>query len=116
MPETMPENAHLDDASPHQHWYAEGAADYARFRPSYPPELADCLAELAPARRLAVDVGCGSGQLTVQLARHFGAVVGVEPSADQVAHATAHPRVTYVCAPAEQLPVADASVAFRICE
>src|SRR6202008_1439654 len=61
------------------------------------------LAEVAPDRRLAVDVGCGSGQVTRQLATHFDAVIGVDPSTDQLAHAAAHGRVRYVEAPAERL-------------
>ena len=38
------------------------AADYARFRPVYPPELDAWLAAQAPSKRLAVDVGTGNGQ------------------------------------------------------
>lgn len=86
-----------------QNWFDQGGADYARYRPDYPETLARFLAEVAPDRRLAVDVGCGSGQFTRQLAEHFEAVVGADPSADQLAHAAAHPRVRYVQAPAEGL-------------
>jgi SAM-dependent methyltransferase len=56
-----------------------------------------------------VDVGCGNGQLSAQLALHFDHVLGADPSADQIAHAKAHPHIQYACAPAEQLPVADHS-------
>lgn len=96
-----------------QNWFDQGGEAYARFRPEYPPELAQFLASVSPGTALALDVGCGSGQLTVQLADHFARVVGVDPSASQVAHATSHPRVEYVCAPAEALqmvPVANHSV------
>ena len=82
-------------------WFDRGGAAYAAFRPDYPPELAASLASVSPGRALAVDVGCGAGQLTVALARHFEAVIGVDPGADQIAHAGAHPRVRYVVAPAE---------------
>lgn len=82
-------------------WFDQGGAAYAAFRPDYPPELAAFLASVAPGRSMAVDVGCGAGQLTVALARHFEAVIGVDPGADQIAHAAAHPRVRYVVAPAE---------------
>lgn len=82
-------------------WFDQGGAAYAAFRPDYPPELAAFLASVAPGRSLAVDVGCGAGQLTVSLAGHFDAVIGVDPGADQIAHATPHPRVRYVVAPAE---------------
>lgn len=82
-------------------WFDQGGAAYAAFRPDYPPELAAFLAMISPGRNRAVDVGCGAGQLTVGLAQHFEVVVGVDPGADQIAHAAAHPHVRYVVAPAE---------------
>lgn len=90
-----------------RNWFDGGGHNYARFRPTYPPELANVLALRAPQHRLAVDVGCGSGQLTLQLADHFSEVLGLDPSADQIASAPAAPKVSYHCAPAERLPVAD---------
>ena len=77
------------------------ATDYATHRPTYPTALVDFLARLAPARRLAWDAGCGSGQLSVLLADRFERVWATDASSEQVAHATAHPRVTYSCAPAQ---------------
>src|ERR1700752_4454868 len=47
------------------------ATDYATHRPTYPTALVALLARLAPARRLAWDAGCGSGQLSVLLADRF---------------------------------------------
>lgn len=88
-------------------WFDGGGGNYARFRPTYPPALAAHLATLAPGRHRALDVGCGSGQLTVQLADHFTEVVGTDPSRAQIANATPHRRVTYLCAPAEDLPLPD---------
>lgn len=67
----------------------------------YPPALVDCLADLAPGRALAWDAGCGSGQLSLILARRFDKVIATDASAEQIAHATAAPRVEYRCAPAE---------------
>jgi SAM-dependent methyltransferase len=90
---------------PAPNWFDQGGDHYARFRPDYPPELAARLTELAPDTRLAIDVGCGNGQFTRQLAEHFDRVIGVDPSADQIAHAPEHARVAYQCAPAEKLPV-----------
>lgn len=104
-------------------WFDNNGAAYARFRPGYPPELAGVLAGLAPTTQLAVDVGCGTGQLTEQLAPLFDAVIGVDPSVDQLASAGqritadrptgANPRVhvRYSQARAENLPVANASTA-----
>ncbi|WP_322404161.1 class I SAM-dependent methyltransferase [Massilia luteola] len=97
------------DRSLSRNWFDEGGRAYARFRPEYPPRLADFLASAAPARGLAVDVGCGNGQLTRLLAAHFDKVVGLDPSADQIANATPGDRIEYRCAPAERLPLPDAS-------
>lgn len=91
---------------PRRNWFDQGGQAYARFRPEYPAELAQFLASVSPGRALAVDAGCGNGQLTALLAAHFDRVSGLDPSADQIAHAAAHPRISYACAPAEQMPVA----------
>ncbi|MFT0533734.1 class I SAM-dependent methyltransferase [Castellaniella hirudinis] len=99
-----------DETDRPRNWFDQGGQAYARFRPEYPPELARFLASVSAGTARAVDVGCGNGQLTIQLARHFDAVLGVDPSASQIASAPAHPSVTYVCAPAEELPVADHTV------
>ncbi|MCS0612081.1 class I SAM-dependent methyltransferase [Massilia kyonggiensis] len=92
-----------------RNWFDQGGRAYAQFRPEYPRELAAYLASTAPDNRLAVDVGCGNGQLTQLLAPHFERVIGLDPSADQIANAVPDARIHYECAPAEQLPVPDAS-------
>jgi len=92
-----------------RNWFASGGAAYAQFRPTYPDELAAFLADIAPAKACAVDVGCGTGQFTGQVADHFEEVVGIDPSADQIAHAAPHARVRYDCAPAEVTGLPDAS-------
>jgi SAM-dependent methyltransferase len=90
-------------------WFDAGGSDYAKFRPEYPEALAQFLASISTNKQLAVDVGCGNGQLAVQLAAHFHQVIGMDPSEDQINHAKSAPGVTYVNAPAEALPVADHS-------
>jgi SAM-dependent methyltransferase len=92
-----------------RNWFDQGGRAYARFRPEYPRELAAYLASAAPDNRLAVDVGCGNGQLTQLLAPYFDRVIGLDPSADQIANAVPNARIHYECAPAERLPVPDAS-------
>lgn len=86
------------------------SAEYAAYRPGYPPELAEYLAALAPARSLALDGGCGTGQFSVKLAAHFARVVATDPSAQQIANAVSHPRIDYRRAPAEDSGLPDASV------
>ena len=72
------------------------AADYARARPTYPPELFRWLGTVAPGRALAWDAGCGNGQASVALAEVFDAVVATDLSPQQLANARPHPRVTYL--------------------
>jgi SAM-dependent methyltransferase len=88
---------------PAENWFERGGDAYARSRPDYPPELAAFLASIAPDTRLAIDVGCGNGQLTCLLAAHFDQVIGIDPSRDQIANAVPHDRVRYLCAPAEDI-------------
>jgi ubiquinone/menaquinone biosynthesis C-methylase UbiE len=61
-----------------------------------------------------LDVGCGTGALTEAVLGHSpSAVLGVDASADFVAHAAGHvrdPRASFVAGDAQRLPVRDASV------
>lgn len=86
------------------------AAQYATSRPRYPQELYARLADLAPNRELAWDVGTGSGQAAMGLVEHFGRVVATDASPEQLRHATAHPRISYREASAERSGLADGSV------
>src|SRR3954469_21565908 len=89
--------------------FSERAAGYASHRPHYTPELAQWLASIAPARRLAWDVACGSGQLSTLLGDEFAKVVATDASRAQIEQATSHPRVEYRVEPAERSSLADHS-------
>ncbi len=89
--------------------FTAGGENYAAHRPTYPAQLAEALAEVAPALERAVDVGCGSGQLSVLLGEHFDTVEAYDPSESQLSGAETHPNVRYAVAPAEQLPTSDRS-------
>ena len=80
--------------------FSDVAAAYAAHRPTYPAALVDFLARLAPARRLAWDAGCGSGQLSLLLAGLFERVVATDASPEQIARAAPHPNLEYRCAAA----------------
>ena len=82
--------------------FSTQAALYARFRPTYPPELIDLLASLAPARMAAWDCGTGNGQVAVLLAGHFEQVYATDISEKQLFEAPRHPRIRYALEPAEQ--------------
>jgi trans-aconitate methyltransferase len=85
------------------------AAHYARHRPSYPPQLFAWLAAQAPAADLAWDCATGNGQAALALAEHFRQVHATDLSAEQLAQATPHPRITYRQGPAEASGLADRS-------
>ena len=86
------------------------AADYARSRPSYPDLLYAWLAAVTPRREMAWDCGCGSGQATAGLSRHFDAVIATDPSAEQLTNAPPIERVIWKQATAEESDLPDASV------
>ncbi|WP_236594418.1 class I SAM-dependent methyltransferase [Saccharothrix sp. 6-C] len=61
---------------------------YHRYRRGYPPAVLDAVVEafgLTPDD-VAVDLGCGTGQVTVPLAERVRAVIGVDPEPDMLAH------------------------------
>ena len=90
--------------------FSAAASDYARFRPTYPPQLFDWLASLCPERQLALDVATGNGQAAVALAQHFEQVIASDASAAQLAQATSAANIDYRCEPAERSSLPDASV------
>src|SRR5689334_3844133 len=90
--------------------FSERAAGYASHRPHYTKELVMWLASLAPAKRLAWDAGCGSGQLSTLLGDEFEKVFATDASSAQIEQAEPHPHVEYRVEPAERSSLADGSV------
>lgn len=86
------------------------AAVYAAHRPTYPAELFERLAALAPARGLAWDAGTGNGQAARALAAHFQRVVATDASPEQIAAAEPHEGVTFRVGAEEGSGLEDASV------
>ena len=90
--------------------FSAQAAIYREARPDYPAALFGFLASQAPAHERAWDAGCGNGQASVDLARHFRQVVATDPSAEQIGNAAARSNIDYRVEPAEQSTLATASV------
>lgn len=92
--------------------HATAAERYARSRPYYHPIVVDqirlALGLSAPVSR-ALDVGCGTGQSAFALLDLAQEVVGVDPSPAMLAYAPEDSRLTFVDAPAEDLPFPDSS-------
>jgi SAM-dependent methyltransferase len=81
--------------------FSGNSADYAAYRPAYPAELFAWLATQVPGHAQAWDCATGSGQAALGLAPYFQSVVATDASADQIAQARPHARVSYRVAPAE---------------
>ena len=91
-------------------YFSDDAADYATFRPTYPAALFEFVAGLAARRATAWDCATGNGQAAVPLAERFDRVIATDASAEQIAHATPHPRVTYGVALSDASGLASDSV------
>jgi SAM-dependent methyltransferase len=89
--------------------FSTGSAAYAAYRPTYPRALVDFLADASPSTELALDCGCGSGQLSTLLAERFSRVIATDASAQQIANAEPHANVEYRVAPAEASGLPDGS-------
>ena len=86
------------------------ATNYAAHRPTYPVQLVEELARISPRRALALDCGCGTGQLSVLLADRFDEVVATDASHSQIEKAQPHERVRYRTSLAEESGLPDSSV------
>ncbi len=70
-----------------QQLFGSAVAYYARYRPGYPQALVDALAARTglDGTQRVLDIGCGTGQITIPLARHAHAIVAIDPVAAMLA-------------------------------
>jgi SAM-dependent methyltransferase len=80
--------------------YATAAAHYLRGRPPYSAQLAEVMrTEIGlDGTGTLIDVGCGPGVLTVQLAALFENVIGIDPEPAMLAEARRHAVARHVTA------------------
>lgn len=77
--------------------FSRQARQYVLSRPNYPSMFIGKILSKVPnskAKR-CLDVACGSGQLTAQLADHFEHIVGIDRSEAQLAHGIRKDNITY---------------------
>jgi SAM-dependent methyltransferase len=99
---------------------ASHARVYSKYRPTYSKAIlkiiSGYLSRNGCSRDLAVDVGCGSGQSTFQLAEYFTQVIGVDISKAQIHEAQGtgeqegHKNLKFVVGNGMDLPVETSSV------
>ncbi|MCU7550050.1 class I SAM-dependent methyltransferase [Chitinophagaceae bacterium LB-8] len=84
--------------------FSEQAAEYARYRPSYPAELFEYIYSFITEHKAAWDCATGNGQAALHLAQHFDQVIASDISTAQLALAPSAPNIQYVNCPAENTP------------
>ena len=84
--------------------FSTQAQTYARFRPTYPPELYDFVLGQVRGRAVAWDCATGNGQVAVELAKQFRRVEATDLSKNQLAQAVRTENVHYQVANAANSP------------
>lgn len=75
--------------------FSTRSADYARFRPGYPPSLFEFLFENCQDFSTAWDCATGNGQIAAVLAERFERVIATDISQNQLDNAIQQPNVDY---------------------
>ena len=88
-------------------YFSSCSSQYAVFRPCYPQRLFEWLYSVTSSHERVWDCACGNGQASVDLAGHFQEIYATDLSAEQIAHAPAHPRVRYSVGLAEMSGLPD---------
>lgn len=89
--------------------FSSQAGVYAKYRPTYPPELFDYIAGFVSSRELAWDCATGNGQAASALATYFRRVEATDISEAQLKNAVQKENVHYSLAPAEKTAFPDNS-------
>jgi trans-aconitate methyltransferase len=92
--------------------FGKVASTYQAFRPAYPRAVFDALLEaVPPPRRRAVDLGAGTGLVSLELCEHFDSVTAIEPDERMLAaFPRTHSRLLRVRARAEDADTAPGSL------
>jgi ubiquinone/menaquinone biosynthesis C-methylase UbiE len=90
-------------------YFSSHADEYSRYRPLYPSELFEYLANLT-VQQVAWDCATGNGQVAIGLTPFFDHIYATDASPQQLDRAFSHPKITYQVALAEQTQIPDQSV------
>lgn len=97
--------------------FSDRAADYVKYRPSYPTAAIDKILQglNSPSQLVAVDIGAGTGISSRLLAQRGVKVIAIEPNAAMRQAAQSHPLVEFRDATAEATSLPDTSVELVVC-
>jgi SAM-dependent methyltransferase len=97
--------------------FTDRAADYVRYRPTYPAEAIQAILDgLGPPERVvAADIGAGTGISARALGELGVRVVAVEPGNGMRGAAASHPNVTWVAGRAEATGLRSDAVDLVLC-
>jgi hypothetical protein len=89
--------------------FSAQAEDYAKYRPTYPPELFNHILQFVKEKDCAWDCATGNGQAAKVLADNFTQVEATDLSEEQIKNAVQQDNIRYRVSTAEQTPFADNS-------
>ena len=97
--------------------FTDRAADYVRYRPTYPAEAVDTILDgLGPPEHLvAADIGAGTGISARLLGDRGVRVIAVEPGEGMRRAAASHPNVTWLAGTAEATGLASQIADLVLC-
>jgi SAM-dependent methyltransferase len=97
--------------------FNDRAADYVRYRPTYPPAAIDAILDGLgfPERLVAADVGAGTGISARLLGDRGVRVIAIEPGEAMRATADSHGNVRWIAARAEGVGLESSTVDLVLC-
>ncbi|TAH18577.1 MAG: class I SAM-dependent methyltransferase [Cytophagales bacterium] len=81
--------------------------NYAKYRPTYPPDFFAYLSAIVPEKQLAWDCGTGNGQVAYELAKLFTQVYATDISQSQIDNALQADNIHFSVEPAEKTNFGD---------
>ena len=95
--------------------FSSRAEDYAKYRPSYPDAVIDCILTGIGSQAIAADIGAGTGISSRLLADRGIEVLAIEPNAAMRKVARHHPLVKFIDRSAEDTKLPNATLDLVTC-
>lgn len=93
-----------------QDHFSRQAEMYLKARPTYPDDLFEYLASIAPSNEFCWDCATGNGQAAISLSTHFKKIIATDGSEKQIKNAIARDNIEYKIGTAEESGLENNSV------